>query len=158
MKIKILACLIALLALTPAFYGQDAPEVNWEVFRSGTPEQVKAEIANLPEENGLEARNEKGGTPLMLAAQDNSNPEVITALLKAGAEVNARVEGGVTPLMIAAWHNSNPEVITALLKAGADAKAKDKSGKTALDYAIEKEKIFKTKASLELIDAFHKED
>ena len=37
----------------------------------------------------------------MVAAQDNSNPEVVTTLLKAGASVNDRNDCG-TPLMYAA--------------------------------------------------------
>jgi ankyrin repeat protein len=106
----------------------------------------------------VNARDENGVTPLMLAAQFNSNSEVITAFLKAGAEVNARDENGVTPLMLAAQFNSNPEVITAFLKAGANAKTKSKKGKTALDYAKENEKIYKTKAYWELNDAFHNQD
>ncbi|MBO46365.1 MAG: hypothetical protein CMJ96_05645 [Planctomycetes bacterium] len=95
---------------------------------------------------------------MTIAAQFNSNPEVITVLLKAGAELEARAEDGSTPLMFAAVGNSSPEVITALLKAGANAKTKSKTGKTALDYAKENEKIYKTKAYWELNDAFYKED
>ena len=97
-------------------------------------------------------------TPLMVAAINNSSPEVITALLKAGAEVNARDEDGKTPLILAARYNSSPEVITALLKAGANTKAKEIGGKTALDCAKENEKIYKTKAYWELNDAFHNQD
>ncbi len=143
--------------------GESASEsvVNWEIFQSGTPEQVKAEIAKLPEDSGLETRTEKGWngmTPLMMAARFGSSLEVITALLKAGAKVEARSENGTTPLMYAARYNSSPEVITALLKAGADAKAKDEGGETALDYAKENDKIYKTKAYWELNDAFYKQD
>ena len=162
MKLKILACLIGFLVLVPSSCGrgESASEsvVNWKIFESGTPEQVKAEIAKLPKDSGLETRTEDGWTPLMLAAVGNSNPEVITALLKAGAKLEARDEAGWTPLMIAAGFNSNPEVITALLKAGANAKTKSKTGETALDYAKENEKIYKTKAYWELKDAFHSQD
>ena len=74
----------------------------------------------------------------MNAAWSNENPEVITVLLKAGAEVNASADYGETPLMRAAEKNTNPEVITVLLKAGADVNAKNNGGKTALDiYAKE---------------------
>ncbi len=158
MKFKGLACLIGLLALAPTAFGQDSAQVNWEVFKYGTPAQVEAEIENLTEDGGLEARDAIGRTPLMFAAGNNSNLEVITALLKAGAEIEARDEIGGTPLMLAAENNSNPEVITALLKAGADAKAKDSTGKSALDYAKENNEIYKTKAYWELNDAFHNQD
>ena len=45
----------------------------------------------------IEARNESFRTPLIWAAQWNTNPAVIEALLKAGAEVAARDKNGKTP-------------------------------------------------------------
>ena len=82
----------------------------------------------------------------MLAAGNNPNPEVLKALLEAGADVNAKNKDGVTPLMPAAGSNPNPEVLKALLEAGADAKAKNNEGKTALDYARMNEKLKDTEA------------
>jgi len=69
---------------------------------------------------------------LMGAAADGSDPNMLTALIKAGADVNARDNEGRTPLMRAANRNPNPEVITALVKAGADVNAKDNNGMTPL--------------------------
>ncbi len=89
----------------------------------------------------------------MNAAWSNENPEVITVLLKAGAEVNASADYGETPLMRAAEKNTNPEVITVLLKAGADVNAKNNGGKTALDYAKDNEDIKGTQAMKELEEA-----
>ena len=60
--------------------------------------------------------------------------EVVTTLLKAGADIKAE-SGGWTPLMWAAALNQNPEVITTLLKAGADPNPQDTKGTTALMYA-----------------------
>ena len=71
----------------------------------------------------------------MLAASRNPNPEVVTVLLRAGAEVNARTEPGFTPLMYAAMECANPEVITVLLKAGADIHSRSVSGWTPLMVA-----------------------
>ena len=106
MKLKILACLIGLLVLVPSSCGrgESASEsvVNWKIFKSGTPEQVLAEIAKFPEDSGLETRSEFDLTPLMYAAGGNSSPEIITALLKAGAELEARDQYGWTTLMFAA--------------------------------------------------------
>ena len=82
----------------------------------------------------------------MIAAAHNSNPEVITVLVQAGADVNATDASGVTPLMLAAAGNSNPEVITVLLSLGADPKAKDNSGKTAIDHARKNARLRDTDA------------
>ena len=46
--------------------------------------------------------------PLMWAAEKNPNPEVITSLIKMGAEINAQDNEGNTPFMYAAWYNLKP--------------------------------------------------
>jgi ankyrin repeat protein len=95
-----------------------------------------------------------GFTPIIQAARNNPNPEVISTLLKAGANVNTK-DGflGLTPLMHAVEENKNPEIIITLLKAGADAKMKDSDGKTAFDYAKKNENLKGTKAYWALNDA-----
>ena len=81
------------------------------------------------------ARNENGRTPLHYAAQGVA-PALVSALVKAGAKVNARdTRGGWTPLHLAAWFGKTPAVVAALLSAGADPAARDKAGKTPWDYA-----------------------
>jgi ankyrin repeat protein len=72
----------------------------------------------------------------MCAAGYNSNAEVISTLLRAGADIDARDRyNNMTALMYAAWFNQNPAIITTLLNSGADAKAKSCVGKTAADFA-----------------------
>ncbi|MCY4058726.1 MAG: ankyrin repeat domain-containing protein [Gammaproteobacteria bacterium] len=68
------------------------------------------------------ARSERDWTPLHLAAADNNNPEIITALVKGGADPNARSGfSRETPLYLAKNRiEPNPEVIAALEKAGAE--------------------------------------
>jgi ankyrin repeat protein len=96
-------------------------------------------------------KDESGWTPLMYAAGHNKNPEVITVLLKAGADLNAQEDHrGKTPLIVAAWRNYNPEVIVTLLKAGANVKAQDHFGATALDYAQDNDKLKGTDALRQL--------
>ena len=83
----------------------------------------------------LEARNEKGWTPLMAAvAMAAPNVAVVSYLLSHDADVNARTSfvnqlvnnatcspsDGRTPLHLAAEHCKDPEVIRLLLKNGAD--------------------------------------
>jgi hypothetical protein len=104
----------------------------FELVKTGTPQEIQAAISNGA---NVWARGKNGLTPLMAAADQNRNPEVIIVLLKAGANVNAQDEYGWTPLIHAVIDIQNPKVITTLLKAGANAKAKDKLGMTAFDYA-----------------------
>ena len=100
--------------------------------KTGTPQDVQAAIGKGADVNA----REKGMTPLMLAAGFNENPEVITTLLQAGANVNAQDNDGATALMWAAQYNESPEVITTLLQAGASIETRSKGlGQTALMWA-----------------------
>ena len=59
-----------------------------------------------------------------------------TALIRAGATVDARDSERKTPLHLARW--IGPESTAAvLLMGGADAYARDATGRTPLDYAID---------------------
>lgn len=81
---------------------------------------------------------------------NNPDPEIITALIDGGSNVNARSVGGTTPLIGAATKNTNPEVLLILLKNGANSGIKDRAGKTAFDYAKENEFIKDSVAFFEL--------
>ena len=122
----------------------------YNVLQTGTPEQIQKELDAGADVNDQEGT--LGFTPLMWAAGQNPNPEVIVVLLKAGARVNARSAGGMTPLMWAAARNRNPEVIAALLDAGADATAKDSQGRTAIDYAQRNTNLKNTDAYERLVE------
>ena len=75
----------------------------------------------------MNAKNEYGATPLHAAAWNNENPEVLTLLIKAGADVNAKNEYGSTPLH-SRRRQREPRGLTLLIKAGADVNAKDNDG------------------------------
>jgi ankyrin repeat protein len=71
----------------------------------------------------------------MLAAAFNSNPDVISLLIKGGADVNAKNNkyiDGSTALMCATGNKNNLDVILVLIKGGADVNAQDSDGSTAL--------------------------
>ena len=105
------------------------------IAQAGTPQDMQAAI-----DKGANVNEAVGGmTPLIIAAWYNKDPEVITMLVKAGADIEARDSvHGKTALLWAAYANPNPEVTAALLKAGADLEARDKvDGMTALMWAIQ---------------------
>ncbi len=101
-----------------------------QLLKSGTVQDVLQALHN----GSLDARGKAGnGYPwIVWAALFNPDAEVISLLLKAGADVNA--SGGInnsTPLGAAAWNNT-PEVVSLLLEAGARVGAADKFGATPL--------------------------
>ena len=75
-------------------------------------------------------------TPLMYEAMGGTT-ELVSTLIKAGAELEARDEHGNTPLMFAASHNKNPEVVSVLIKAGAELEASNEAGATPLMSAAQ---------------------
>ena len=125
-------------------------------------EATPATIADCVQDMGfvmgfsVKDRDDFGMTPLHYAAALGSNPDVITALTEAGADVNARDEDGWTPLHRAASLNDNPDVITTLIKAGADGSIEDIFGKTPFDRAKNNEALKNTDAYWALNDARYK--
>jgi ankyrin repeat protein len=87
----------------------------------------------LLEGANLEARYD-GNTALVLAVQ---HPNVVKALLEAGADVNSRNSDGYTPLNKAALGNAGSvlEVATILIAAGANPNTRDVINQTALGWA-----------------------
>ncbi len=101
-------------------------QIFFLIVKTGTPEAVQAAIEQGAEVNAM---NDAGFTPLILAVALNPDPDVIVTLLKAGAEVNARdTRFGMTPLMWAAMCNENPKAIAILKNAGARTDPQDAVG------------------------------
>ncbi len=75
-----------------------------------------------------------GYTPLHRASSNNVNPEVIRALINAGADINAQSEVGETPIHLAAL-NENHRVIDVFVQAGVDINVLSKNGWTPLHSA-----------------------
>jgi ankyrin repeat protein len=87
----------------------------------------------------VNARNERGGTALILAATVG-NIDNVQALIAAGADVDAKNIEGDTALISAAWNpvvggDESGECVRALIAAGADVNARNSQGETALTRA-----------------------
>lgn len=98
----------------------------------------------------VNAHNEWGLTPVMLAAQYNHSVAVLNALIAAGADIHeAEPKYRSNALHLAANSSSNPKVIDALLAAGANIDARNYLGETALIMAVNSNS--ETKISTQLI-------
>lgn len=76
----------------------------------------------------------------MFAAEGDS-PEIVTLLIKAGADLNTRNNDGETAL-IAAVKRGHVETTRLLLMAGADVKIRDAEGRSALDWAEDRNRTY----------------
>jgi len=141
-------------------FEQGGRETFFELCASGTAQQIEGRIKAGADVNAKDSRKSTPTTPLIIAAKNNkdpevlrlllqagavgdknwllgraaeynSNPEVLLVLIQAGADVNAKGYAGITPLL-SATGNSNPEVSRALIQAGADVNAKTDRGETPL--------------------------
>jgi len=76
-------------------------------------------------------------TPFFSALKPDCAPEIITAFINGGADVNSLLgDSERTPLHIAVWL-SNQKVASVLIKAGADIDARDCQGMTPLIFACQ---------------------
>jgi ankyrin repeat protein len=82
----------------------------------------------------LNAKGEKGNTPLHVVAIYDRRMDTARLLIEHGADLNARNEFGQTPLLAAA-ENASAKAVQLLLQNGADRDARDEDGRTALEIA-----------------------
>jgi ankyrin repeat protein len=85
-------------------------------------------------------QGEKGWTPLMIAAFQGKNADILEVLLENGADINSHDKEGFTALMISILA-SHLDTMTALLSRGANPNSLTKKGYTALMIAASKGNI-----------------
>lgn len=113
-------------------------EMLFEAARNGDAEQVRSLI-----EAGVEvdAVDDRGWTALFMACHnpelDRGFPEVVEALIEAGADFEKCIGYGIRPLMIAAGYGE-AGVVEVLIRAGAKVKAENEGGRTAIQMATDK--------------------
>ena len=109
-------------------------------------------------ENGanVDLQDKDGLTALHYACQTDNSCEVVSCLIKNGANINACTGNKVTPLMRAA-KKGNSDVVSLLIAHGANVDLKDKDGDTAFHYtACEEDSLDKMpmeKTILKLLNA-----
>lgn len=107
---------------------------NKTFFEAVTKDNVAVVKAMLKKDKRfLIIRNMMNATPLHVAAK-TGKPKCVTALLEAGADVNAVNEQGRTPLHAAATHN-HLDIIKALIAHGATVSVRSKNLGTPLHDA-----------------------
>jgi len=119
-----------------------APSEHNEKAPTAVPEPPWVAKVRLLLDGGanIEARDEEGATPLMLAAS-HGQTETFMLLIERGAKINVRDKRGITPLIAAACAcaaatmNSTYDIMKILLEEGADVNATTRDGTTALMMA-----------------------
>jgi ankyrin len=110
---------------------------------AGDAARLQDLLANVPDRNLVNWRNENGAGLLWGAAAQN-RPEVVKLLLENGADPNLATNSGETPLHEAASHMAGSpaaeqekavEIATMLLEKGANVNAKTRDGVTPLTFA-----------------------
>ena len=92
-----------------------------EFWETATRQDVMEAIKNGA---SVRACNENGTTPLHRVAMYGKDPELVSLLIKHGADIEARDKGGYTPLLAASeLHGVLPEMIEKLLDHGANINA-----------------------------------
>ena len=95
----------------------------------------------------IHARTAEGITPVLWAAMESEDPDVVRVLVRAGVDINeiVKVQGGAgTPLLVAAGRSDGAAMTKALLMKGANANQAVHDGMTPLHAAASRAKNTET--------------
>lgn len=95
--------------------------------------EIVGQLLSLDVYADVNCADDDGNTPLLVASEQ-SNVEIVKALIESGAQVNRQNKDGMTPLMACAKHGDKT-IAELLMSAGASIHVKDKNGDKAGDYA-----------------------
>lgn len=85
----------------------------------------------------VNATDDEGRTPLMIAAWTSADPSSLLALVRAYADPQLVDRSGNTALHYAAEHNPNPDVVSLLLRAGGGLESRNNFGRSPLHASID---------------------
>lgn len=110
------------------------PKIESELEKNVFREMSRmAEAAAMLIDAGADVNKESVlGTPLMNAATNRWNTEIINLLIKYNADVNKRDKNGRTALFYA-FSSGNDDIVSLLIQAGANTEIKDKDGRTYME-------------------------
>jgi ankyrin repeat protein len=111
-------------------------EKGWTPLHVAAAQGDLATITSLLDCGGVNVLDDHKATPLHDASGNSGNTEVISALLRAGANIEAQDADGDTPLSWAA-EKGNVEAVRFLLQAGAKPDSRNHSKGTVLHVAAE---------------------
>ena len=131
-----LACLREMKELPPAFLAvrENRKEDLLKLFTSGVPANSVTPVTRMP--------------LLLYSVTEKASPEVVAAILDAGANPNQADVNGMTPLLAASDIGSE-SVVDLLLKAKADPNLGDRRGITPLALAVSNSDLKKVRRLVE---------
>ena len=134
-------------ALLEAGADVNAEDKNVKTALMLAAEKGQMDVVKFLEEADIYIKGGLDRIALVFAAQQG-NVGAVSALLEAGADIDAKDKNGMTALMYAA-QQGNVGAVSALLEAGADVDARNKAGMTALMYAAQRGNVGAVSALLE---------
>lgn len=131
-------------------------EIDWNSYKVSI-----ADVKRLLDEGAdIDSTNERGETPLCLAAK-YKYLDVVKFLIDRGANVNTQREGKITPLHDSVFGGAPFSIFMMLIEAGANIEAEDRFKQTPLHWAAHwgrtdaMEVLINMGANIDAIDAEH---